>query len=165
MARKSNLQPLALEELTFEREQEHGYIDHPRSPLSPISPRSPRSPFSKFTTKKPQGEQSMPGAELQYPQQAGDLPQSQTVPALNQYSAAPGAEESKERERPTKTGFFSNYKASKSASRLQASDVVRPGTEESMSKDAERPALSGKVSAKEYSRNGMTHSVSPSNSR
>jgi hypothetical protein len=161
MARKSNPQPLTLGEAFVEGDQGHDFIDSPRSPLSPKSPKSPRSPF-KFTTKKTQAEQSMQGAEPQQMQQTRtDIPQSQTFPGLHQYSVGSGGEEKQERERPARGGFFSNYKASKSSSRLQPSDSPRPGTEDSMSRDTDRPAMSGKVSTKEAPRNGTTLLVSP----
>jgi hypothetical protein len=166
MARKSNPQPLTLGDAIYfdrerEREREHNFLDSPSTPLSPKSPKSPKSPF-KFTTKKSQGEQSMQPAEPQQTQQTrADLPQSQTLPALYQYSAGSGEEERQGRERPTRSGFFSNYKASKSSSRLQHSETVKPGTEDNMSRDTDRPAMPGKVSSQDAARNGTTHLVSP----
>lgn len=109
----------------------------------------------------------MQGPEPHHSQHAADLPQSQTVPSLSQYSAAEENNTSRERERPARTGFFSNYKASKSTTRFQSSaDAARPGTQDSMSRDAEqRPAMAGRVSSKESTRNSKTHFVSVVNFR
>lgn len=150
MARKTGPQPLTLGESTqYDGEQQ--FIDGARSPASLKSPKSPRSPF-KFTTKKTQGDQSLQASEpWETHQNRTDLPQSQTAPALHQYSTSAGEEERQERrERPAKGGFFSNYKASKSSSRLQDSSR---GTEEGMSRDTDRPAMSGKVSSQDSGRN------------
>ena len=154
MARKAGPQPLTLEGASYRNEQQQ-FIDSPISTNSLKSPKSPRSPFN-FTTKKTQVEQSMQASEPRETQQnRADLPQSQTVPALNQYCPAPGKEETQERERPAKGGFFSSYKASKSSNRLQ--DKSR-GTEAGMSRDSDRSAMSGKVSSQDSNRNGTTFS-------
>ena len=164
MARKSTPQPLTLADPT-NVDDEHHFID---SSLSPKSPKSPRSPF-RFThsTKKvgvqSQGEQS--SVHVTDPQQTRttNLPSSQTTPslsALQQSSAGSSGEERQERERPTRSGFFSNYKASKSSSRLQSQDAGRLVTEDSMSRDTDRPAMSEKVSSQEATRSDTTHPVS-----
>jgi hypothetical protein len=159
MARKSNPQPLILTEPSLvQNEQNFLDLDTPRSPMSLKSPKSPRSPF-KFTTKKPQPEQ--PPMQAAEPQQQSrtEFPHSQTAPALHIFSAG-GEEQRQERpERPTRTGFFSNYKASKSSSRLQNSEN-KTVVAEDMSRDTDRPAMSGKVSAQEAARNGKTFLVS-----
>jgi len=156
MARKSSPQPLTLGSTNFVDENDLNFIDGSKSPLSPKSPKSPRHPF-KFTTKKQRSPVEQPPMQAaEPPQTRGDLPQSQTLPALYQYSAAPGGEENnKERERPARSGFFANYKASKSSSRLQPTDN-KAITEDSMSRDTDRPAMSGKVSSQDTTRNGTT---------
>ena len=155
MARKSNPQPLILAEPTIvQNEQNFLDLDTPKSPMSLKSPKSPRSPF-KFTTKKPQSEQpSMQAAEPQN-QTRTELPQSQTVAALHIFAAAEEQRQEQRQERPTRSGFFSNYKASKSSSRLQNSEN-KTVVAEDMSRDTDRPAMSGKVSAQEAGRNGKT---------
>lgn len=95
---------------------------------------------------------------MQAPEQhqaRSELPQSQTVPALHQYVAV----EEQRQERPTRTGFFSNYKASKSSSRLQNSEN-KAVVAENMPRDTDRPAMSGNVSSQENGRNGKTLHVS-----
>ena len=164
MVRKSTPQPLTLAE-SSNVDDEHDFLDSPRSPLSPKSPKSPRSPFKFTSTKRgatSQGEQSMHAADPQQ-NRTTNLPPSQTsasLSALQQSSAASTGEERQDRERPTRSGFFSNYKASKSSSRLQSQDAGRQVTEDSMSRDTDRPAMSGKVSSQEATRSGTTHSVS-----
>jgi len=164
MTRKSIPQPLTLGVSSAaadeeQREHEHDFIDSPRSPLSVKSPKSPRSPFRFNSSKKSQSElPSMQAAEPYQPR--SNLPPSQSLSSLQQYTAAAGGQENQERERPAKSGFFSNYKAAKSSSRLQNSDSARPVTEDSMSRDADRPTMAGKVSSKETKRAGITHAVS-----
>jgi hypothetical protein len=173
MARKSNPQPLTLGDgsnlnVNVNPQHNSNFIDGPRTPLSPISPRSPNSPF-RLSTKKAQGQNqgehpSMQPAELQ--QSRTTLPPSQntdSLPSLQQYSGAAAVgpperqqERERERERPSRSGFFSNYKASKSSSRLQNSDTVRQVTEDSMSRDTDRPAISGRISSQENTRTGTT---------
>jgi hypothetical protein len=153
MARKSP-QPLTLTDPRSVDPQQ-------QSPLSPKSPTSPKSPF-RFSSKKGQGEQP--------PMQIADtlsirstFPPSQnsvSLPSLQIDSTASGAPEKQEREKPARSGFFSNYKASKSSSRLQHADAAKHSTtEESMSRDTDRP---GKVSSQDVSRIGTTPSVSSS---
>jgi hypothetical protein len=164
MTRKSIPQPLTLGVSSAavdeeQREHEHDFIDSPRSPLSVKSPKSPRSPFRFNSSKKSQSElPSMQAAEPYQPR--SNLPPSQSLSSLQQYTAAAGGQENQERERPAKSGFFSNYKAAKSSSRLQNSDSAPPVTEDSMSRDADRPTMAGKVSSKETKRAGITHAVS-----
>ena len=164
MARKSTPQPLTLAD-SANVDSEHDFLD---SPLSPKSPKSPRSPF-RFTssTKKEalqsQVDQSSMHAADPAQNRTTNLPPSQTTPslsALQQSSAGLSSEERQERERPTRSGFFSNYKASKSSSRLQSQDAGRLVTEDSMSRDTDHPAMSGKVSSQEATRSGTTLSVS-----
>ncbi|KAE8448379.1 hypothetical protein EG329_009623 [Mollisiaceae sp. DMI_Dod_QoI] len=146
MARKSTPQPLTLPNPTIVND-EHDFIDSSRSPLSPKSPRSPRSPF-RFTSKKSQSD--FPSIEATESQQLSSISASQTSPSLSTTQTSTGIQE-KERERPARSGFFSNYKASKSSSRLQNQDSAKP-QEDSMSRDTDHPAMSGKVSTKENSR-------------
>lgn len=135
-------------------------IDNARSPLSPISPKSPRSPFRFNSGKKERAQIDqalMQQSDSQQPRTT--LPPSQqtlSLPALDQYA---GTSEKQEKDRTSKGGFFANYKASKSSSRLQNSDTPRQRSED-MSTDTDRPAMSGKVSSKENSRTGTTFSVS-----
>ena len=166
-ARKSNPQPLNLgagSNLNPQQFTIDSPSPSPRSPLSPISPRSPKSPF-RLSTKKGQyqGEHpSMQPAESQ--QSRTTFPPSQntvSLPSLQQYSGPAVGQErqqerERERERPSRSGFFSNYKASKSSSRLQNSDTVRQVTEDSMSRDTDRPAMPGRVSSQEHTRTGTT---------
>jgi hypothetical protein len=163
MARKSTPQPLTLPGPTIGNDA-HELIDSPntRSPLSPKSPRSPRSPF-KFTSSKKGEEPSMQPPETQTPR--ATLPSSQTTPSLSttqQSSVASAGHDKQDQDRPVRSGFFSNYKASKSSSRLQNSDTVRQVPEDSMSRDTDRPtAMSGKVSSQETAKAGTTIFVSP----
>jgi hypothetical protein len=156
MVRKSTPQPLTLQNPIAH--DEHNFIDNSKSPLSATSPKSPRSPFKFTSSKKSQGEQpSMQAAEPL--QNRTNLPTSQTTPSLSplqQYSGDSGGQERQERERPARSGFFSNYKASKSSSRLQPSDTVRQVSEDNMSRDTDHPAMSGKVSPQETTRTGTT---------
>jgi hypothetical protein len=164
MARKSTPQPLTLAD-PANANDEHDFLD---SPLSPKSPKSPRSPFRFTSSTKKGGGQSQvdqPSMHAADPPQnrTTNLPPFQTTPslsALQPSSAGSSGEERQERERPTRSGFFSNYKASKSSSRLQSQDAGRLVIEDSMSRDTDRPAMSGKVSSQEATRSGTTHSVS-----
>lgn len=155
MARKATPQPLTLEESPNIIGDNHDdfIIDGSRAPLSPTSPKSPRSPF-KFSSRKgnSQGDYpSMQEAELQSSKR--DIPPSQAAasPTPLQHSVASGGQEGQERERSTRIGFFSNYKASKSS---------RSVTEDTMSRDTDRPSMSGKVSGQESNKNGKTFFVS-----
>lgn len=143
----------------------------PKSPLSPISPKSPKSPF-RLSTKKGQYQGEHPSIQLQPAESQPSrttLPPSQntvSLPSLQQYSdnAALGPEkQERERDRPARTGFFSNYKASKSSSRIQNSDTIRQVTEDSMSRDTERPTMPERVPSQEHARTGTTfYSLAPS---
>ncbi len=155
MTRKTTPQPLTLPDPSMvDDEHEHDFNDSPRTPLSLKSPKSPRSPF-RFNTKKSQSElPSMQAADSH--QARTNLPPSQSLSSLQQFSSASGGQEKQERERPAITSFFSNYKAAKSSSRLQNSDTARPVTEDNMSRDTDHPAIAGKVSSKEATRTGTT---------
>ena len=150
MARKSTPQPLTLADpknLVNDEQDSFG-----RSPLSPKSPKSPRSPF-RFNSKKnssTQIQQSQPDQSLM---QASDtqqfratLPPSHTAPSLSstQTSEVSGTQE--KQERPSRSGFFSNYKASKSSSRLQQTETVRQVQDDTMSRDTDRAGLEKKGS-------------------
>lgn len=163
MARKP--QPLTLTDPRTV-DAEHQFLDNnprsplsPLSPLSPTSPKSPRSPF-RFSTKKSQIQGAQP---MQVPDSHNSrttLPPPQTsvsLSSLQQYTGASEAPEKEKQQRPARSGFFSNYKASKSSSRLQNAEQVRQVTEDNMSRDTDRP---GKVSSQETSRTGTTRSVS-----
>jgi hypothetical protein len=159
MARKP--QPLMLgNSPMIDREEENDFNDRTstRSALSPKSPKSPRSPFRFNTSKKTQSDQPLMQTADSQPTQT-NLPPSASLSSIQSYTPASGKPE---KERPTRTGFFSNYKASKSSSRLQHNpDVAKLGPED-MSRDTDRPAMSGKVSSKENSRSGTTLDVSSS---
>lgn len=160
MTRKTIPQPLTLDDPSTvdEQQHEHDFNDSPRSPLSVKSPKSPRSPFRFNNSKKSQSElPSMQAAEPYQPRST--LPPSQSSSSLQQYTVPSGGQENQDRERPAKTGFFSNYKAAKSSSRLQNSESARPVTEDSMSRDTDRPGMAGKVSSQETRRAGTTHAV------
>ncbi|KAF7949325.1 uncharacterized protein EAE97_002834 [Botrytis byssoidea] len=98
------------------------------------------------------------------------IPTSQTLPSLSSFqsSASPRTPDKVVgiKEKPSRTGFFSNYKASKSASKLQSSSSsnisrqVNVVEDNNMSRDTDRPAMSGKVSSQDTKRSGTTHSVS-----
>lgn len=153
MARKPTPQPLTLAESTNITSD-----SFQRSPLSPISPKSPRSPFSKFSAtarklhSQTQAELAVQAAESQPPSsQPQTLPSSQTVPSL---PTQPQTTDKQDRDRPARGGFFSNYKASKSSSRLQEkAESTRQLQEDSMSRDTERPGIAV-VSSKDKSRSG-----------
>ncbi|TGO35617.1 hypothetical protein BHYA_0152g00220 [Botrytis hyacinthi] len=98
------------------------------------------------------------------------IPTSQTLPSLSSFqsSASPRTPDKVVgiKAKPSRTGFFSNYKASKSASKVQSSSSsnisrqVNVVEDNNMSRDTDRPAMSGKVSSQDTKRSGTTHSVS-----
>jgi hypothetical protein len=159
MARRSNLEPLTLDESTTAPDTLQ-YVEGPKTPVTPKSPRSPRSPF-RFTTKKPQLEDDQPPTHAADPPSRTALPASHTTPSLStlQRQAAHAGEEKNDKGQPARSGFFGNYKASKSSSRLQ-SDSARPASEDNMSTDADRSVITRKVSSQEPTRSGTTHPVS-----
>lgn len=152
MARKSTPQPLTLAESTNITSD-----SFQRSPLSPISPKSPRSPFSKFSAtarklhSQTQADLPVQAVESQPSSQTHTLPSSQTVPALPTQQQTT---DKQDRDRPSRGGFFSNYKASKSSSRLQEkAESARQQQEDIMSKDTDRPVIAV-VSSKDKPRSG-----------
>lgn len=154
MARKSSPQPLTLTDPNTANAEVRDTFNDQRSPLSPKTPKSPRSPF-RFTSKRGQADGDQPlmqVSDLQPPR--ATLPPSTTVslPSLQQVSGAPEAHDrqERERERPVRSGFFSNYKASKSSSRLQNAEAAKQLAEDSMSRDG-RPS---EVSSQKASRTG-----------
>lgn len=162
MARRPTVQQLTMDEsATVPDGNNHQYED-PKTPVTPKSPRSPRSPF-RFPSKKPQQEDENHNPQMQGadPQSRVNLPSSQTTSSLSnlQRAPTPAADEKNERTQPVRSGFFGNYKASRSSNRLQ-SDSARPANEESISQDAERPVTTRKVSAQEPIRTGTTLHVS-----
>ncbi|TGO75193.1 hypothetical protein BELL_0229g00160 [Botrytis elliptica] len=90
------------------------------------------------------------------------IPTSQTLPSLSSYHSSPSPRTPDKgvgiKEKPSRTGFFSNYKASKSASKLQSSSSsnisrqVNVVEDNNMSRDTDRPAMSGKVSSQDTKR-------------
>jgi hypothetical protein len=145
------------------------YIDAPprSAPLSLRSPISPRSPF-RFSSKVVQGGfGSQPSVHLvEHQDPSRNPPSSPTNPLLPtlQQPLGIGRQEDlgrgQERERPStspvRAGFFSNYKASKSSSRLLPVDAIRQLTEETMSRDGDQSELSGSVLTLEGRKNGIT---------
>ena len=159
MARKSTPQPLTMPDRTAVDEQ-HDFIDGP-SPLSPKSPTSPRSPFRFNTSKKAHSEQPpMQTAELHSRTAIPASPRDVSLSTILPSSANAGEGDQEKQERPARSGFFSNYKASKSSSRLQNAEAARKVSDDSMSRDTDRPAMPGKVSSKEFVRTGTTALVS-----
>lgn len=165
-------------------------IESPRTPVTPMTPKSPKSPRSpfRFAAKRPPLDDDKPQTQTHTadPQSRANLPPSLTTPALSslqqqqqrqqqqqqqQQQRAAGsvtdekAERGQHQQQPqqqsTRSGFFGNYKASKSSSRLQA-DNARPATEEGISRDEQNPGTTRKVSAQEPTASGTTVLVSPS---
>lgn len=159
MARKVIPQPLTLgNSPMIDHDEEHDFNDSTRSPLSPKSPKSPRSLFRSNNTKKTQSDQPlMQPPDSHYNQT--NLPPSTSLSSLQTYTPA---SEKNEKGRLTRSGFFSNKKAAKSSSQLQNNSVAIKQGPEDMSRDTDRPAMSGKVSTKENSRTGTTLDVSSS---
>jgi len=168
MGRKAIPQPLDISPTSIDEDEQIN--PGPKSAPSLRSPRSPRSPF-RFSTKFGQGfgeHPSMQAPEEQErrhnfssspstPSQATFL---QPVPSDRpdrQEACDRGQEPERPSTSPVKGGFFSNYKASKSSSRLQPGDSIRQVTEETMSRDTEQSATVTKVSSSEPKRRGRLH--------
>lgn len=151
MAPKSNPQPLRLDQVGNIDQEDVVDARSPRSPLSSKSPRSPRIPFgfpSSKRTKSQGANLTLDIADLEATtpteassQPAGLLPAQEAAQPLSVH------QEKTESDRPTRTGFFSNYKASRSASRLQ--------TEQDLAQDTDEPQLSSSLPSQESKRNGM----------
>ncbi|KAI9053527.1 hypothetical protein LZ554_002482 [Drepanopeziza brunnea f. sp. 'monogermtubi'] len=171
MARKSVPLPLTLPNPTN--------VDDEPDSHSPLSPRSkakstsksnsksnsksksgsPRSPFrfnaSKSSSKKAQSDfppmQAAAAAGSQHtPSTTRSLSASHILPALSTLQPDLGQEQ---KERPARSGFFANYKASKNSNRPQNHRTGSAGQQEDrMSRDADRPAMHGRHSSKETSR-------------
>jgi len=151
MARKSQPQPLTLPDNNVHREHEH--IESPRTPLSLKSPKSPTSLF-RFPTKKPITGQGAPPSmqTADAPHRHSELPQSQTLPTLNQYRSG---EENQERDKTGRGGFFNNYKATKSQKSLEQNSIG-----ETMSRDTDRPGMAERVvSGRESSKNSTSSTL------
>jgi hypothetical protein len=159
MARRSNVQPLTLDESATVPDGSQ-FVESPKTPVTPRSPRSPRSPF-RFAGKRAQLDDEKPQMQAADHQSRANLTPSHTTPSLsNLQRAATGApDEKNDRGQPSRSGFFGNYKASKSSSRLQ-SDSARPANEEAISNDVDRPVITRKVSEQEPTRPGTTLLVS-----
>lgn len=117
----------------------------PLSGLSLKSPKGPRSPF-RFSSKLQFGTNQSIQAHQ-------DQPTSPTIesPFANRVqTSTSGTQQEKFATSPAKGGFFSNYKASKSASRLQPTGQLDGGSGDDdgrkMSRDLNRPAISSRVS-------------------
>jgi hypothetical protein len=168
MARKQNPQPLDISSAG----NDHGTVDNgSKTSLSLKLPKSPRSPI-RFSTKFGGSGQHLQSFGEHPSMQAGDQQEhhrntlcSPTTESFQSFHApASAGQGGYEQERPatasTKSGFFSNYMASKSANRLQSSDTSRSVSEGRMSRDSDRPSMPGKTSASEAKRNGKTSKVS-----
>ena len=174
MARKATPQPLSISSSQREAAGEEGdTLDAgPKSSSQSLkSPRSPRSPF-RFSTKLGQGfgdQHSMHASDRQEHRRDHPLsPTSTSLPSPQEPQVA-ARQTSRDRGRildrpatsPAKGGFFSNYIASKSSSRLQPSETqaAQPGGS-AMSRESDRPALPGKTLSSDRNRSGETHSIS-----
>ncbi|KAJ5032539.1 uncharacterized protein L3040_009140 [Drepanopeziza brunnea f. sp. 'multigermtubi'] len=171
MARKSIPLPLTLPNSTDVDDEPDSH-----SPLSPRSKakshskshsksnsksmsRSPRSPFrfhaSKSSSKKVPSDspsmQAAAAAESQHtPSTTRSLSASHILPTLSTLQPDLGQEQ---KERPARSGFFANYKASKNSHRSQKNRTGSAGQQEDrMSRDADRPAMHARVSSKDTSR-------------
>ncbi|KAL3417954.1 RhoGAP domain-containing protein [Phlyctema vagabunda] len=117
------------------------------TPSTAKSPTTPRSPFRPFTSQK-QGDESTPESDGQQQQQR-PMTSSQTVPTLTTNQSVAGRTSQDRQERPTKPGFFSSYKATKTANRFGPSETIRAVDDGNMSRDAERPTVTTKPSSQE----------------
>lgn len=164
MVRKPTPQPLALSPTSLEDEENDTIETGPKSAPSLRSPRSPRSPF-RFGTKLGQGFSDHPSMqsaeEHEHQRNFSSSPTTPSQPSFQQSSSldrqegrSRGQEQARPSTSPGKGGFFSNYKASKSSSRLQSVDTIRQVAEEPMSRDTDRPVASTKVASSEPRRRG-----------
>lgn len=156
MTRKQIPQPLAISSSAND-----DISNGPPSSRSLKSPKSPRSPF-RFSSKPAQtlvDQQLMPGAELNL----SSSPPGNSIfsSQQSQQSSTSGRKEKQERDQqstsPAKSGFFSNYKASKSSSRLQPAGTIQQVSEEAMSKDTDTGTMNPKVSTSETKGSGETY--------
>jgi hypothetical protein len=164
MGRKPTPQPLAISPTSFNEEENIIIEPGPKSAPSLRSLRSPRSPF-RFSTKVGQdfGDHPsvQPGEEHEHRRNFSSSPTTPSQPSFQQPSGSDrqegrslGQEQARPSTSPGKGGFFSNYKASKSSSRLQPIDTIRPVAEDTMSRDTDRPRASTKVASSEPRRRG-----------
>jgi hypothetical protein len=164
MGRKPTPQPLAISPTSFEDEENNIIEPGPKSAPSLRSPRSPRSPF-RFSSKLGQGfddHPSMQPAEEQ--EHRRNFSSSPTTPSHPSFQPPSGSdrqegrnwvqEQARPSTSPGKGGFFANYKASKSSSRLQPVDTIRQVAEEPMSRDTDRPVAAMKAASSEPRRRG-----------
>lgn len=167
MGRKPTPQPLAISP-TGDDNEKNITDAGPKSAPSLRSPRSPRSPF-RFSTKLGQGFGDHPSMQATEEQERRRNLSSPTTPLQSTFQQTLGSDRPEGRERgpeldrpstsPVKGGFFSNYKASKSSSRLQPADTIRQVTEDTMSRDTDNPVISGKASSTDGKRRGKAQSV------
>ncbi len=171
MGRKPTPQPLAISSSTGDDHENNIADAGPKSAPSLRSPRSPRSPF-RFSTKLGQGFGDHPSMQASEEQQCRrNLSSSPTTPSQSTFQQPFGSDRPEGRERgqerdrpstsPVKGGFFANYKASKSSSRLQPADTIRQVTEDTMSRDTDRPVMLGKASSTDGKRRGKAHFFCP----
>ena len=137
-------------------DQTPDFIASPSTP-STASPSTPRSPF-RFTSKKSHDKKQQLMQATGEPTPAHkEIAAIQAAPSLSRAPlSAPLGEEKDKDNRPARGGFFGNYMASKSSSRLQPTETIRKVSEDSMSRDTDRPTLSGKVPSQETKRSGTT---------
>jgi len=166
MGRKPTPQPLALSPTSFTEEENNIIEPGPKTAPSLRSPRSPRSPF-RFSTKLGQGFGDQPSIqsteEHEYQRIFSSSPTTPSQSSFQQSSVSDrqegrsrGQEQARPSTSPGKSGLFSNYKASKSSSRLQPVDTIRQVPEETMSRDTDRPIVSTKVTSSEARKRGNT---------
>lgn len=164
MGRKATPQPLAIPPSSLENDNASGIDPGPKSAPSLRSPTSPRSPF-RFSTKLGQGFGDNPSIRSTEEQERRrNFSSSPTTPLQPTFQHHLGSDRQEGRDRrpeldrpstsPAKGGFFSNYKASKSSSRLQQAENLRQATEETMSRDTDRPVGSVKIASSEGKRRG-----------
>ena len=166
MGRKPTPQPLAISPTSLNDEENDIIEPGPKSAPSLRLPRSPRSPF-RFSTKLGQGFGDQPSMQpAEEHEQRRNFSSSPTTPLQPSFQQPSGSGRQEGRSRgqeqvrpstsPGKGGFFSNYKASKSSSRLQPVNTIRQVTEETMSRDTDRPIASTKVASSDARRRGNT---------
>ena len=170
MGRKPTPQPLAIKPSSLENDDANKIDPGPKSAPSLRSPTSPRSPF-RFSSLLGQGFGDHPSMRATEEQEGRrNFSSSPTTPSQPTFQQLFGSDKQEGRDRqrrpeqdrpstsPAKGGFFSNYKASKSSSRLQPAENARQVAEETMSRDTERPVGSSKMGSSEGKRRGNTTS-------
>ena len=157
MARKSNPQPLSLSDSNTGAENNYTNLQLANSPLTATSPTlSPRSPYlsnPKRSRSRGRGEQpSMHTADGQTGRRDPTTPTNSSSVSLHRptQSAVAAAKEppGTARGKQSNKGFFSNYKASKT------NNTIRQVSDEGMSRDTDRSAMTGPVTITESKKSG-----------